>query len=58
MLGLVTRHDIAGVAGKTIQIPKYPSISAAALTEGTDMSATEVSTTSVTATVAKSVLKS
>lgn len=53
MLGLVTRHDIAGVAGKTIQIPKYPSISAAGLTEGTDMSATEVSTTSVTATVSE-----
>jgi len=53
MLGLVTRHDIAGVAGKTIQIPKYPAISAADLTEGTDMSATEVATTSVTATVAE-----
>lgn len=51
MLGLVTRYDIGNVAGKTVQVPKYPAITAADLTEGTDMSATEVSTSSVTVTV-------
>ena len=43
MLGLVTRYDIGNVAGKTIQVPKYPAIAAAGLTEGTDMSNTAVS---------------
>lgn len=51
MLGLVTRYDIGNVAGKTVQVPKYPAITAAGLTEGTDMSATQVSTSSVTITV-------
>lgn len=51
MAGLVTRYDIGSVAGKTIQVPKYPAIAAADLTEGTDMSATQVSTSSVTVTV-------
>ena len=51
MLGLVTRYDIGNVAGKTVQVPKYPAISAAGLTEGTDMSNTAVSTSSVTITV-------
>lgn len=51
MLGLVTRYDIGNVAGKTIQVPKYPSITAAGLTEGTDMSNTAVSTSSVNITV-------
>ena len=47
MAGLVTRYDIAGQAGKTIQVPKYPAIAAIDLTEGTDMDSTTVSTTSV-----------
>lgn len=51
MLGLVTRYDIAGQAGKTIQVPKYPAVAAANLVEGTDMSATEVSTSSVVISV-------
>jgi N4-gp56 family major capsid protein len=51
MAGLVTRYDIGNVAGKTIQVPKYPSIAAADLTEGTDMSSTTVSTSSVSVTV-------
>ena len=51
MLGLVTRYDIGNEAGKTIQVPKYPAITAAALTEGTDMSSTTVSTSSVDITV-------
>lgn len=51
MLGLVTQYNIANEAGKTVQIPKYPAIAAADLTEGTDMSSTTVSTSSVTVTV-------
>lgn len=53
MAGLVTRYDIGSVAGKTIQVPKYPAIAAAALTEGTDMTSTTVSTSSITVTVAE-----
>ena len=53
MAGLITRYDIGNVAGKTIQVPKYPSVAAAALTEGTDMSSSTVSTTGVTVTVAE-----
>jgi len=51
MMGLVTRYDIGADAGKTIQVPKYPAIAAASLTEGTDMSSTTVSTSSVTIAV-------
>jgi len=51
MLGLVTQYNIGNVAGKTIQVPKYPAITAADLTEGTDMSSTRVNTTSVEVTV-------
>jgi N4-gp56 family major capsid protein len=53
MLGLVTRYDIGNQAGKTVQVPKYPAITAGALTEGTDMSSTTVSTTSQTITVSE-----
>jgi N4-gp56 family major capsid protein len=51
MLGLVTNYNIGAQAGKTIQVPKYPAVAAADLTEGTDMSSTTVSTSSVTATI-------
>jgi len=51
MMGLVTRFDIGAEAGKTIQVPKYPAIAAADLTEGTDMSSTTVSTSSITISV-------
>jgi hypothetical protein len=44
-------YDIGNQKGKTIQVPKYPAITAAGLTEGTDMSSTAVSTSSVTITV-------
>ena len=50
---LVTVYNIDAQAGKTVQVPKYPAISAAALTEGTDMSSTAVSTSSVSVTVAE-----
>ena len=53
MLGLVTRYDIGDQAGKTVQVPKYPAITAGDLTEGTDMSSTTVSTTSQTITVSE-----
>ena len=51
MQGLITNYEIGNVAGKTIQVPKYPAIAAADLTEGTDMSSTTVTTSSVTVTV-------
>ena len=53
LAGLITRYEIGNQAGKTIQVPKYPAISAADLTEGTDMSSTTVSTSSVNITVAE-----
>ena len=53
MRNLVTMYNITGQAGKTVQVPKYPAISAAALTEGSDMSSTTVSTSSVSITVAE-----
>ena len=49
--GLVTMYDIGNQKGNTVQVPKYPAITAAALTEGTDMTSTAVSTSSVTVTV-------
>jgi len=51
MMGLVTQYNIGSEAGKTIQVPKYPAIAAADLTEGTDMDSTTVSTTSVAVSV-------
>ena len=50
---LVTVYNIDAQAGKTVQVPKYPAITAAALTEGTDMSSTAVSTSSVAITVSE-----
>jgi N4-gp56 family major capsid protein len=44
-------YNIGDEAGKTIQVPKYPAITAADLTEGTDMSSTTVSTSSVSISV-------
>jgi len=37
MLPLVSVYDISATGGKTIQVPVYPTVSAAALTEGTDI---------------------
>lgn len=51
MMGLVTQYNIGADAGKTIQVPKYPAIAAADLTEGTDMDSTTVSTSSVSVSV-------
>ena len=51
MLGLVTQYNIGNEAGTTIQVPKYPAIAAGDLTEGTDMTGTAVSTSSVSVAV-------
>jgi hypothetical protein len=48
---LVTIYNIDAQPGVTVQVPKYPAIAAAGLTEGTDMSSTTVSTSSVSITV-------
>lgn len=53
MMGLVTQYNIAGQAGKTVQIPKYPAVTAAALEEGTAPTDTDVSTSSVTVEVSE-----
>jgi N4-gp56 family major capsid protein len=37
MLPLVSVYDISATGGKTIQVPVYPTVSAASLTEGTDI---------------------
>jgi N4-gp56 family major capsid protein len=37
LLPLCSIYDISGTAGKTIQVPVYPTVSAATLTEGTDI---------------------
>jgi len=47
MVGLVTQYNIQSTAGKVIQVPKYSAVTAAALTEGTDMSSSAVSTSKV-----------
>ena len=51
MAGLITRYDIGNVAGTTIQVPKYPAVTAADLTEGADLTSSTVSTSGVTVTV-------
>ena len=51
MRGMVKTFDIGSTAGTTIQVPKYSQPSAAALTDGTDMTATEVTTSSVSIAV-------
>ena len=49
----VSIYDISSQSGKTVQVPIYPEVAAAALTEGTDLASTAVSTSSVTITVAE-----
>tara|TARA_R100000734_G_C3300729_1_gene91422 strand:+ start:76 stop:930 length:855 start_codon:yes stop_codon:yes gene_type:complete len=50
---LVKQYDMTGTPGLTAQVPIYPSLSAAALTDGTDMSNTAFNTTSKTITAAE-----
>jgi len=52
MRPLVTTYSITG-SGKTIQVPVYPAISAAAVNEGTDLSNTAIDPTSVTITASE-----
>jgi N4-gp56 family major capsid protein len=51
MRGLVKNYSIPASNGKTITVPIYPTQSAAAVTEGDEVSNTEVSTNGVTLTV-------
>jgi N4-gp56 family major capsid protein len=51
MRGLVKNYSIPAGSGKTITVPRYPVQSAAALTEGEEVSNTAVSTDGVTLTV-------
>ena len=50
---LFTVYDMTGTPGLTSQIPVYPEVSASDLTEGSDLSASAVATTSVTITAAE-----
>ena len=50
---LVTTYDMSNDPSTTLQVPGYSEPSAAALTEGTDMSATEVTSSVKTITVAE-----
>jgi len=51
MRGLVKNYNIAPGNGTTVNVPIYPLQTAAALTEGTDMNETIVSTSTATLTV-------
>ena len=52
MRGLVKNYSIPAGSGKTITVPRYPIQTAAAVTEGDEVSNTAVSTDGVTLTVA------
>jgi len=51
MRGLVKNYTLGGGQGKTVTVPIYPTVSAAALTEGDEVSNTEVSTSGATMTI-------
>jgi N4-gp56 family major capsid protein len=53
MRGLVRNYNMPLNSGKTLTVPKYNNVTAAALTEGTDMGNTAVSTGSAVLTVAE-----
>jgi len=53
MRNLVRNYTIPMGSGKTITVPRYPQVSAAALTEGTDLTNTAVSTDGATLTVSE-----
>lgn len=53
MRGLVSSHSLAGKMSKAAVVPKWASLAAAGLTEGTDMSNTTLSTDGVTITAAE-----
>ena len=51
MRPLVRNYNVAPNSGKTIQVPIYPTVSAAAVNEGTDLSNTAVATSQKTITI-------
>ena len=53
MRNLVKAYDLPMGSGKTITVPRYPVQSAAALTEGEDLTLTEVTTDGATLTVSE-----
>ena len=53
MRGLVRNYTMPANSGKIIQVPIYPTASAAAVAEGTDLSNTEISTTKADLTVSE-----
>ena len=57
MRGLVKNYNIPSASGKTITVPIYPAQTAAALTEGEEISNTEVATSGVTLTVATNAIR-
>jgi len=58
MRGLVKNYSIPASNGKTITVPRYPVQTAAALTEGNEVSSTAVSTDGVTLTVSTVAIRS
>jgi N4-gp56 family major capsid protein len=58
MRGLVKNYNIPAANGKTITVPIYPTQTAAALTEGNELSSTAVATDGVTLTVSTVAIRS
>jgi N4-gp56 family major capsid protein len=57
MRGLVKNYQLAAGQGKTVTVPIYPRQTAAALTEGEEISNTAVSTTGATLTVSTAAIR-
>ena len=57
MRGLVKNYTLGAAQGKTVTVPIYPQVNAAAITEGDLISNTEVSTSGVTLTVATNAIR-
>ena len=57
MRGLVKNYNLAAGQGKTVTVPRYPVQTAAALTEGDEISNTAVSTDGATLTVATNAIR-
>jgi hypothetical protein len=57
MRGLVRNYSLAPGQGKTVNVPIYPKQTAAAVTEGDEVSNTEVSTNTATLTVATNAIR-
>jgi len=57
MRGLVKNYTLSAGQGKTVTVPVYPQVSAAAITEGDLVSNTAISTSGVTLTVATNAIR-